>query len=110
MAEHHPHHHHDQSSGAALRGAAALTVAFAVVAAPGGRWTGSLALLSDAGHMLTDGAALALGALAALGAPLLWPRACRDLRRSAERRSHACDRGRPGLCIRSSFQAAWRSE
>src|SRR5713101_7052410 len=63
MAEH--HHHHHQSSGTALRGAAALTVAFAVVEALGGWWTGSLALLSDAGHMLTDGAALALGALAA---------------------------------------------
>src|SRR3981189_2104398 len=63
MAEH--HHHLDQGSGAALRGAAALTVAFAVVEALGGWWTGSLALLSDAGHMLTDGAALALGALAA---------------------------------------------
>src|SRR5882672_7290123 len=58
-------HHHDQGSGTALRGAAALTVAFAVVEALGGWWTGSLALLSDAGHMLTDGAALALGALAA---------------------------------------------
>ena len=44
---------------------AALTIAFAVVEALGGWWTGSLALLSDAGHMLTDGAALALGALAA---------------------------------------------
>src|SRR4030088_2565974 len=67
MAEHHPHHHHphDQSSGTALRGAAALTVAFAVVEALGGWWTGSLALLSDAGHMATDGAALILGALAA---------------------------------------------
>src|SRR6266850_2426996 len=64
MAEHHPHHHHDQSSGTALRGAAALTVAFAVVEALGGWWTGSLALLSDAGHMLTDGAALALAGLA----------------------------------------------
>src|SRR5438270_10619081 len=62
MAE---HHHHGQSSGTALRGAAALTVAFAVVEALGGWWTGSLALLSDAGHMLTDGAALALGGLAA---------------------------------------------
>src|SRR6266436_3789143 len=67
MAEH--HHHHEQSSGTALRGAAALTVAFAVVEALGGWWTGSLALLSDAGHMLTDGAALALGALAAWLAP-----------------------------------------
>jgi cobalt-zinc-cadmium efflux system protein len=42
-----------------------LTVAFAVLEALGGWWTGSLALLSDAGHMLTDGAALGLGALAA---------------------------------------------
>jgi cobalt-zinc-cadmium efflux system protein len=48
-----------------LRAAAALTIAFAVVEAAGGWWTGSLALLSDAGHMLTDGAALALAAVAA---------------------------------------------
>jgi cobalt-zinc-cadmium efflux system protein len=45
--------------------AAALTVAFALVEALGGWWTGSLALLSDAGHMVTDGAALGLGAVAA---------------------------------------------
>ena len=44
---------------------AALTIAFALLEAIGGWWTGSLALLSDAGHMLTDGAALALGAMAA---------------------------------------------
>ncbi len=61
MAEHHHHH----GSGGALRAAAALTIAFALVEALGGWWTGSLALLSDAGHMLTDGAALALGAAAA---------------------------------------------
>ena len=48
-----------------LRGAAAITIAFALVEALGGWWTGSLALLSDAGHMLTDGAALRLGPLAA---------------------------------------------
>ena len=48
-----------------LRAAALLTIAFAVVEGVGGWWTGSLALLSDAGHMLTDGAALGLGALAA---------------------------------------------
>src|SRR5438445_12255732 len=64
MAGHHHHHHHVQGSGAVLRGAAALTVAFAAAEALGGWWTGSLALLSDAGHMLTDGAALALGARA----------------------------------------------
>lgn len=44
--------------------AAALTLAFAALEALGGWWTGSLALLSDAGHMLTDGAALGLGAFA----------------------------------------------
>jgi cobalt-zinc-cadmium efflux system protein len=62
----HPHHHHPpHDSGGALRAAAALTIAFALLEALGGWWTGSLALLSDAGHMLTDGAALALGAAAA---------------------------------------------
>ncbi len=64
MAEHahpHPHAHH----GAALRNAALLTKGFAAFEAAGGWWTGSLALLSDAGHMLTDGAALALAAGAA---------------------------------------------
>lgn len=71
MAEHHHHHdhehehHHPVASGDGLRMAAILTVAFAIVEALGGWWTGSLALLSDAGHMLTDGAALGLGALAA---------------------------------------------
>lgn len=63
MAEHAHHHHHH--AGSALKGAAALTIAFAVVEALGGWWTGSLALLSDAGHMLTDSAALVLGAIAA---------------------------------------------
>jgi len=63
MAEHHHHPRHD--SGATLNAAAAITIAFAVVEALGGWWSGSLALLSDAGHMLTDGAALVLGALAA---------------------------------------------
>jgi cobalt-zinc-cadmium efflux system protein len=63
MADH-AHHHHPRP-GSALKAAAALTIGFAVVEALGGWWTGSLALLSDAGHMLTDGAALVLGALAA---------------------------------------------
>lgn len=61
----HHHHEHDHGSGPALRMAAILTIAFAAVEAAGGWWTGSLALLSDAAHMVTDGAALALGALAA---------------------------------------------
>jgi cobalt-zinc-cadmium efflux system protein len=63
MAEHRhrPHPHH----GPALGSAALLTMGFAGLEAVGGWWTGSLALLSDAGHMLTDGAALALAAGAA---------------------------------------------
>jgi cobalt-zinc-cadmium efflux system protein len=58
---HKPERHMDRSLGTA----AAATVAFALVEALGGWWTGSLALLSDAGHMLTDAGALLLGALAA---------------------------------------------
>src|SRR3954462_5132469 len=64
---HHPAHDHDDApaSSNGLRAAAIATVVFAFIEALGGWWTGSLALLSDAGHMLTDGAALWLGALAA---------------------------------------------
>jgi len=63
---HHPHHPHPADTGTSrLRATALLTLAFALVEAVGGWWTGSLALLSDAGHMLTDAAALGLGALAA---------------------------------------------
>jgi cobalt-zinc-cadmium efflux system protein len=39
-------------------------VAYAALEAAGGWWTGSLALLSDAGHMLTDASALVLGGIA----------------------------------------------
>ena len=64
MAE--PHHHHGHSHAhQTLSGAAIVTVVFALAEAVGGLWTGSLALLSDAGHMLTDAGALLLGALAA---------------------------------------------
>jgi cobalt-zinc-cadmium efflux system protein len=59
--EHPPHH---ENADPVLWRAAAVTLVFAVVEALGGWWTGSLALVSDAGHMLTDGGALALGALA----------------------------------------------
>jgi cobalt-zinc-cadmium efflux system protein len=64
MAEHHHHHGHAHAHHS-LGAAAAVTIAFALVEALGGWWTGSLALVSDAGHMLTDAAALLLGALAA---------------------------------------------
>lgn len=49
-----------------LRAVLWLTLVYAVAEVVGGLWTGSLALLADAGHMLTDVASLAL----ALGA--LW--------------------------------------
>jgi cobalt-zinc-cadmium efflux system protein len=74
VAEHHHHHDHShphhavRGDATALRWAAALTLGFAAVEAAGGWWTGSLALISDAGHMLTDGAALGLAALAAWAA------------------------------------------
>ena len=42
-----------------------LTAIYMVAEALGGWWTGSLALLADAGHMLTDVAALGLALLAA---------------------------------------------
>ena len=63
----HSHPHHDRRrSHLAL--AVALTLGYAVVEALGGWWSGSLALLADAGHMVTDGAALGLAALAAWAA------------------------------------------
>jgi cobalt-zinc-cadmium efflux system protein len=65
MAHAHPPLAPDQEhADPVLWRAAAITLAFAALEALGGWWTGSLALLSDAGHMLTDGAALLLGALA----------------------------------------------
>src|SRR5215218_3242571 len=42
-----------------------LTAAYTLAEAAGGWWTGSLALLADAGHMLADVAGLALALLAA---------------------------------------------
>ena len=46
-------------------GALLLTLGFAAVEAVTGFWSGSLALLGDAGHMVTDSASLALAAFAA---------------------------------------------
>ncbi|HET9762396.1 MAG TPA: cation diffusion facilitator family transporter [Casimicrobiaceae bacterium] len=65
----HSHSHDHPSSGAArerhvLAAALALTAVFAVVEAVGGWWSGSLALLSDAGHMVTDVAALSIALIA----------------------------------------------
>jgi len=42
-----------------------ITILFAAVEAVGGWWSGSLTLLGDAGHMVSDGTALGLAAFAA---------------------------------------------
>lgn len=79
-ASHHHHHHdasgaHDHGHGHAHHGADAsvrrLSLAllilgiFTLVEAAGGWWVNSLALMSDAAHMLTDSAALAFALVAA---------------------------------------------
>jgi cobalt-zinc-cadmium efflux system protein len=61
------HHHHDHTAGADARRLAialALIVGFMCVEVVAGILAGSLALLSDAAHMLTDAGALALSLLA----------------------------------------------
>ncbi|HVF27500.1 MAG TPA: cation diffusion facilitator family transporter [Pyrinomonadaceae bacterium] len=69
----HRHHggaHHHQSTGRTARSSRRLLIVLVLTAiymlaeAAGGWWTGSLALLADAGHMLTDVAALALALVA----------------------------------------------
>jgi cobalt-zinc-cadmium efflux system protein len=61
----HDHHHGHHSHGVTLWRALLLTFAFAIVEALTGWWSGSLALMSDAGHMFSDSSALGLAALAA---------------------------------------------
>ncbi len=61
----HDHHSHDHSTEQALTRALLFTLGFALVEAVTGYWAGSLALMSDAGHMFTDASSLALAALAA---------------------------------------------
>ncbi len=69
MAAQHEHRHGGEKVRArnrrALVVALTITVAFALLEAVGGLLTGSLALLADAGHMLTDVLALGLGLFAA---------------------------------------------
>ena len=57
--------HHHSSDERRLLLALTLTGSFMLVEVAGGIWSGSLALLADAGHMLTDTASLALAWLAA---------------------------------------------
>ena len=61
--EHHVHAHAGHNG--TLLVALLLTLSFAGVEALAGWWSGSLALLSDAAHMLTDSSALGLAAAAA---------------------------------------------
>ncbi len=77
-AHHHDHeelsaHHRGDSSythraraagGRTLTVAVALTLGFAAIELVGGLWSGSLALLADAGHMATDSAALLFALIA----------------------------------------------
>lgn len=60
----HDHHKHDHA-GASLLWPLILTGSFALIEAIGGWYTGSLALLGDAGHMFSDVAALGLAWLGA---------------------------------------------
>jgi cobalt-zinc-cadmium efflux system protein len=56
----HDHDHSAGASGKVLGVAFALTASFMVIELAGGLLASSLALIADAGHMLTDAAALAL--------------------------------------------------
>ncbi len=60
----HAGHHHGHTHGH-LNAALLLTALFAVVELAGGLISGSLALLADAGHMVSDVGALAIAAVAA---------------------------------------------
>lgn len=74
----HDHHHdHAHGSAALLALALALTAGFMVIEFAGGLISGSLALLADAGHMLTDAAALGIA-----WAAVLIARRPADLRRT----------------------------
>ena len=65
---HHHHHHAEVADIASLRGiyliSIALNLAFVLVEAGIGLWKGSLGLLSDAGHNLSDVFTLVLALIA----------------------------------------------
>ena len=61
----HSRHSHGASSRRTLVSALLITLSFAFVEFVAGWWSGSLALMADAGHMLTDSSALGLSAFAA---------------------------------------------
>jgi cobalt-zinc-cadmium efflux system protein len=59
----HHHHHHLSNTGWVLRASIAATLAFTGLEVYAGLHSGSLALLSDAGHNFTDALALVLAAV-----------------------------------------------
>jgi len=65
-AVNHDGHDHAGAPDARLRWSLALTTTFMAVEVLAGLWSGSLALVADAGHMLTDSAALALALFAVI--------------------------------------------
>ena len=71
MGLHHDHHAHEhrlptqRGYATHLFVALGVTLVFALVEAVAGWWSGSLALLGDAGHMVSDATALGLAVLAA---------------------------------------------
>lgn len=65
MAAHNHGHHYAQEASSPFVWALALTLGFALLEWLGGIFTGSLALIGDAGHMFSDSMALGLAALAA---------------------------------------------
>ncbi len=60
------HHHGGDVHDGRLAWALGLTTGFMVIEVLAGLWSGSLALIADAGHMLTDSASLALALFAAI--------------------------------------------
>jgi cobalt-zinc-cadmium efflux system protein len=65
VSDHHVHAHAHEPGKPAFVAALAVTAVYALIELVGGLWTGSLALLGDAGHMLSDALALGLAAIAA---------------------------------------------
>jgi cobalt-zinc-cadmium efflux system protein len=68
--QHHHHHdhddHHHHSAGSVLLLSLVLTLGFSLVEAIAGWLSGSLALFSDAGHMVSDSFALGVAAVASV--------------------------------------------
>jgi cobalt-zinc-cadmium efflux system protein len=82
MTNHHGHSHHQPPPAPRFAFAAALNLAFVVIEAACGFWLGSLALLADAGHNLSD----------VLGLFLAWGASYLARRRPSTRRTYGLRR------------------